>query len=201
MLNTPKCRKGWKKRYQGATTRLGRSVAWVRRAPQGPQTRHLGRFVLDGRAYPCALGRSGITINKKEGDGATPSGVMAIVDGRFRADRVRRPFAAESFWRRINVDDGWCDAPFTPAYNRPVTLPHPASHEILEREDGLYDRLIVLDWNVTRRSHQRGSAIFLHHARFKAGQMQGTEGCIALEAAVFERLATRLARLDAVIVL
>jgi L,D-peptidoglycan transpeptidase YkuD (ErfK/YbiS/YcfS/YnhG family) len=176
-------------------------LAIVVRAPQCPQTRHLGRLLLDGQAYPCAMGKTGITARKREGDGATPRGSLAILAGRFRADRVHRPFGTESFWRRIKPSDGWCDASFTPAYNRPVTLPFGRSHEIMARTDHLYDRLIILDWNLSCRVHGRGSAIFLHQARSENGQMQGTEGCVALEAKTFARLAQRLAALDALIVL
>lgn len=179
---------------------LGRLAIAVR-APQGPATRHLGRLLLDGKAYPCALGKTGITARKREGDGATPRGFLAILTGRFRADRVQKPLENESFWQRIKTRDGWCDAPFTPAYNCSVALPHPQSHEVMTREDHLYDRLIVLDWNMSCRSQGRGSAIFLHQACIERGGMHGTEGCIALDAVTFARLAPRLAALDALIVL
>jgi L,D-peptidoglycan transpeptidase YkuD (ErfK/YbiS/YcfS/YnhG family) len=158
-------------------------------------------LLLDGQAYPCALGKTGITARKNEGDGATPRGVLAVLAGRFRADSVHKPFGAESFWRRIKPSDGWCDAPFTPTYNCPVSLPHGASHETMMRTDHLYDRLIFLDWNMSRRSQGRGSAIFLHQARIERGRMHGTEGCVALDALIFTRLAPRLATLDALIVL
>jgi L,D-peptidoglycan transpeptidase YkuD (ErfK/YbiS/YcfS/YnhG family) len=71
----------------------------------------------------------------------------------------------------------------------------------MTRRDHLYDRLIIVDWNISRRAQQRGSAIFVHQARLTNGQMQPTEGCIALEAQTFARLASRLARLKAITVL
>ncbi len=147
------------------------------------------------------MGKTGITARKREGDGATPRGVLAVLGGRFRADRVHKPLETESFWQRINTGEGWCDASFTPAYNSPVTLPHAKSHEVMAREDHLYDRLIILDWNILCRSQGRGSAIFMHQARVENGQMQGTEGCVALDAVTFARLAPRLAALNAIIVL
>jgi L,D-peptidoglycan transpeptidase YkuD (ErfK/YbiS/YcfS/YnhG family) len=173
----------------------------VLRIPQSPATRHLGRFLLDGKAYACALGKAGITGAKREGDGATPRGTLAVLDGRFRLDQVKKPFGGESFWQRIKPKDGWCDAAFTPAYNCPVALPHSASHEIMTRDDHLYDRLIILDWNMSHRAQGRGSAIFMHQARIIDGQMQGTEGCVALEAKTFAKLAPRLATLNAIVVL
>ncbi len=58
-----------------------------------------------------------------------------------------------------------------------MTLPHPASHEALWREDGLYDLVVVLGFNDDPVLPGRGSAIFLHIARPDWGS---TEGCIAL---------------------
>lgn len=182
-------------------TPSAKRTALVVRAPQNPPTRHLGRLLIGGRAYPCALGKAGITANKKEGDSATPRARMAVLAGRFRADRVKKPDGGELFWSRIDSDDGWCDAPFTPAYNRPVKLPHGASHELMTRTDQLYDRLIILDWNISTRAQGRGSAIFFHQARTMDGRLQGTEGCIALAPRIFEKLASQLARLRAVWVL
>ena len=160
-----------------------------------------GRLIGRGVALPCALGRSGVTGWKREGDGATPRGSMSILSGHFRKDRVLRLPGAPAFWRTIQAKDGWCDAPAHPAYNRLVSLPFNASHEVMTREDHLYDRLIVLDWNITRRARWRGSAIFLHQARIEAGIWKPTAGCIALEKETFRRRASRLAQLSAITVL
>lgn len=176
-------------------------IAYVLRAPQSNATRHVGRLLIGGRTFTCALGRSGITASKREGDGATPRAPLPIVAGRYRADRVQRPTRHGSFWSRIEKDAGWCDAPFTPAYNRPVALPHTASHEVMAREDHLYDRLIILDWNMGVKAQLRGSAIFFHQARVIEGQLQATEGCIALPAEVFAKLAPQLVQLRTIKVL
>lgn len=197
MKNQRKTRVRSRGRNQNVRRAGNASLALVLRAPQMPGSRHLGRLILDGRAYACALGRSGITGLKREGDGATPRSTMAVLAGHFRADRVRRPSANQPFWSRINADDGWCDAPFTPTYNSKVTLPCPVSHEVMTREDALYDHLIVLDWNVRTRKQACGSAIFMHQARVDAGQLKPTEGCVAIPAAQFAKLAPRLARLGA----
>lgn len=183
-----------KKRWTG-------KIAYVVRAPQSNSTRHLGRLLIGGRAFPCALGKSGIAALKREGDGATPRATLPILAGRYRADRVQRPSTHGSFWSRIEKDAGWCDASFTPAYNQSVTLPHTASHEVMTREDHLYDRLIVLDWNMRVKAQLRGSAIFFHQARVIDGQLQGTEGCIALPEEVFAKLAPQLVRLRTIKVL
>jgi L,D-peptidoglycan transpeptidase YkuD (ErfK/YbiS/YcfS/YnhG family) len=91
--------------------------------------------------------------------------------------------------RAIRRDDGWCDASADRNYNRPVRLPYPASAERLWREDGLYDLVVVLDYNDRPRSRGRGSAIFMHVAR---PGYAPTEGCIALARGHLLRLLERL---------
>ena len=39
---------------------------------------HRGTLLWAGRSYPCALGRSGVTVDKREGDGATPVGIFPL---------------------------------------------------------------------------------------------------------------------------
>ncbi len=85
----------------------------------------------------------------------------------------------------IAANDGWCDAPGDPAYNRPVTLPYPASAERLWRDDHVYDLVGVLAHNDDPPISGRGSAIFLHLAR--DGYLP-TEGCVALSRPDLERL-------------
>lgn len=127
-------------------------------------------------SWRCAVGTGGLTATKREGDGATPVGVWPLRRLLYRDDRLERPRTGLTC-RAIAPDDGWCDAPDDPAYNQPVTLPYPASHEVLRREDALYDLVVVLGYNDAPAVPGRGSAIFLHVARDDYG---GTEGCVAL---------------------
>ncbi len=126
--------------------------------------------------YRCALGRSGIRQDKREGDGATPVGCFALRRLLYRADRVAPPPTLLPM-APIGHQDGWCDAPEHPAYNRQVTLPFDASHERLWRDDALYDLLVVLGHNDDPVVPGAGSAIFLHVAR---PDYAPTEGCVAL---------------------
>ncbi len=126
--------------------------------------------------YPCALGRSGITGTKTEGDGATPIGRFVMRRILYRADRLTLPAAALPS-ATIQIDDGWCDDPSNPHYNLPVRLPFPARHEILWRSDHLYDVVVVLGHNDDPPQPGAGSAIFLHVAR---PDFTPTEGCVAL---------------------
>ena len=77
----------------------------------------------------------------------------------------------------IRQRDGWCDDPRDPAYNRPVSLPYPASTEALWRDDGAYDIVVVLGHNDDPPVPGSGSAIFVHVARANGAP---TEGCVAM---------------------
>lgn len=153
-----------------------------------------GRLRFQGALFRCALGKGGVRADKREGDGATPAGLMPLRRVLYRADRTAPP-AARVRVEPIAPEDGWCDDSGHPDYNRQIRLPHPARHEVLWREDGLYDIIGVLGWNDAPAERGRGSAIFLHIARADYGP---TEGCIALDARELRRV---LAGLEAVAVL
>lgn len=142
-----------------------------------------------GVVLPCALGRGGITADKREGDGATPLGRMRLlagyINGRSFGRVSRLPLAG------IAPDLGWCEVSDDRNYNRPVKIPYAASHETMLRPDGLYDAVIVLDWNIRPRRRGRGSAIFFHLAR---PGFSPTAGCVAVTHAVMKRLLPRLSR-------
>lgn len=135
-----------------------------------------GWLVWPGGRLRCALGRGGVTADKREGDGATPSGTFRLRALWYRQDRVGSP---ATMLDRIPIqpESGWCDDPADVAYNRPVALPYAARHERLWREDGLYDLMVPLGYNDDPVVSGRGSAIFLHAARPDYGP---TEGCVAI---------------------
>ena len=137
---------------------------------------------------PAAIGRGGIGIKAREGDGVTPLGSFPVRRLLWRADRLAAPRTRLAM-APILADDGWCDAPADPAYNTQVKLPHPASHEALLRADGIYDVVVVLGFNDDPVVAGRGSAIFLHVAREDHGP---TEGCIALALTDLLELVERL---------
>ena len=125
---------------------------------------------------PCAIGRGGVGTKAGEGDGVTPVGLWPLREVFYRADRIAPPETSLPL-RAIAQDDGWCDAPGDPNYNRAVTLPSGASAENLWRADELYDVVIVLGFNDAPVVPGKGSAIFLHVA---AKGFSTTEGCVAL---------------------
>lgn len=149
-----------------------------------------GMLALGDMRFPCALGRAGCRVRKREGDGATPVGRWHLRAVLYRPDRVQCPRTHLPV-RVIRQCDGWCDAPGDRNYNRPVRHPYPASAERLWRVDGLYDIVVVLDYNDRPCVRGRGSAIFMHVA--KPGYAP-TEGCIALARAHLLRLLERVGR-------
>lgn len=160
---------------------IGTNLVIVRAVP-GNRSRAMVCF--GGMTVPAALGRSGRTAFKREGDGATPIASMRLLHGFTRGDRVqslRTPLPM----RRIAKDMLWCDQPDHPSYNRLVRAPFRPSHEEMMRRDGLYDICLVLDWNITSRSRHRGSAIFFH--LIKPGY-QPTAGCVAVSLRDMQRL-------------
>ena len=126
--------------------------------------------------FRCTLGRSGVTTDKREGDGATPAGAYPLRQLLYRSDRLAPPTNALPT-SPLRPRDGWCDDPGHSAYNRPVTLPLDASAESMWRDDHLYDLVVVLGYNDDPVVSGLGSAIFLHVA---SPEYSPTEGCIAL---------------------
>ena len=124
----------------------------------------------------AAIGPAGIAIKGREGDGITPRGSFAVREVFYRADRIAPPHTLLPL-RKIAPDDGWCDAPDDPNYNRLVKLPYPAGAENMWREDHLYDLVAVLGYNDDPVVAGKGSAIFLHLAR---PDYSPTHGCVAL---------------------
>ena len=154
---------------------------------QRPGNSGQGLIIIDHKVMRCALGRKGIRMLKREGDGATPLAQMAVLWGYIRCRRM--PGRGAMRLVPIEPRHGWCDAPADRNYNRPVRLPYGASHERLTRADRLYDACVVLDYNIRPRRRARGSAIFLHVA---APGFTPTEGCIAIAPHLMRRVLPRL---------
>lgn len=173
-------------RQRASRPARGISRLVVTRSPGAHST---GILTAGPLTLKCALGRSGISRNKREGDGATPAGAFKLALGFFRLDRAQRLKCAIAM-RPTGPADGWCDDFRSPCYNRPVKLPFHAGHERLWREDGLYNVIFVLDYNFRFRKARAGSAIFFHIA---GRGWPPTEGCVAIAPADMPRLIPRLA--------
>ncbi|MBO9447695.1 L,D-transpeptidase family protein [Ruegeria sp. R14_0] len=139
-----------------------------------------------GRVFPCSIGKGGLSRDKREGDGATPTGVHRIVGMLFRPDRLSAPTA----WATpIGPRDLWSDDSADDQYNQLVSAPYGHSHEKLRRADPLYDLVLITDWNWPNAVPGRGSAIFLHQWRRPGFP---TEGCIAFRRDHLRWIASRV---------
>ncbi len=156
--------------------------------PNSPETAHLivvpdatvphrGTLIVGAQRYPCAIGKAGVTAEKREGDHKSPIGRYPLRRVFYRPDVFKTPPSTALPIQAIGPNDGWCDDPALPDYNRPVALPFAGSHEKLWRDDRVYDLVIEIGYNDDPPVPGRGSAIFLHIAR---PDFSGTEGCVAL---------------------
>jgi L,D-peptidoglycan transpeptidase YkuD (ErfK/YbiS/YcfS/YnhG family) len=138
-----------------------------------------GHFELDGRTLRCAIGKTGAiaAADKREGDSKSPLGTWPMREVWYRPDVYPNGPTTALTLRATRPEDGWCDAPDDPNYNRPVTLPYAASAERMWRGDPVYDLVVILGHNDDPPIPDMGSAIFMHLAR---EGYQGTEGCVAL---------------------
>ncbi|MFV0279852.1 MAG: L,D-transpeptidase [Rhodoblastus sp.] len=145
--------------------------------------------------YPCSIGRSGLTRRKREGDGCTPIGRFAILAWRFRSAGAvhARPQAP---WRPIHRSDGWCDDPFSGAYNSQIKLPSRSSHEDLWRLDNKYDAVGILNYNIHPRRSAMGSAIFFHLC---SAEFEHTAGCIAVTGVSMNKIIPLLSRYTVIV--
>lgn len=125
---------------------------------------------------PAVIGRNGLAPRgeKREGDGRTPSGTFALRRAFGYGDGVRTGLD----YRVVSEKDFWVDAPASPFYNQWVTGDVPeVSHEVLRRQDELYEYALVIEYNTDPVVAGMGSAIFMHLWR---GADQPTAGCVAM---------------------
>lgn len=143
-----------------------------------------GTLSFGPETVPASFGKTGAipASDKREGDGKTPLGTYTLLTALLRPDQNNAPITALP-WRWLRPSDGWSDGAEDPAYNRPVSHPHPHSAERLWRDDHAYDIVITLNHNtpVSGPVPGLGSAIFLHCTQPDA---RPTEGCIAVPHAV-----------------
>jgi L,D-peptidoglycan transpeptidase YkuD (ErfK/YbiS/YcfS/YnhG family) len=162
--------------------------------PETAQTTYENLEYRDGRLYwsvgsaAAAVGRGGVKADKREGDGATPAGAYRLLAVFYRPDRLPAPVSHLPV-NPLAANHGWVDDPADRNYNRLVLLPYPASTEPMWRQDGLYDALAVIGYNMDPVVPGAGSAIFLHVA---AADFAATAGCVAVEKEVLLALLPRL---------
>jgi L,D-peptidoglycan transpeptidase YkuD (ErfK/YbiS/YcfS/YnhG family) len=127
--------------------------------------------------YKAVIGKKGFSLDKHEGDGASPAGLFAA---RPFFGSAPKPENLKFPYRQTHDNDFWVDDPKSPFYNTWQTGPAEGrwkSAEILKRPDGLYKYVAVIQYNIPPVAG-KGSAIFFHIWK---DQNTSTSGCTAMD--------------------
>ncbi len=136
-----------------------------------------GKLYFKDKEYRCALGRTGVSLDKREGDGATPIGSFSLRRLFYRADKFPQAPLTALPTQALASDDIWSDDSSQADYNTYLKLPYQGSHEKLWRDDDIYNLIVPLGYNDDPVVFGKGSAIFMHLAR---PDYSPTRGCVAL---------------------
>lgn len=124
--------------------------------------------------YDARLGRNGLTDNKREGDGCTPTGIYGLSE----AFGIKGNPGTSLSYRVLDGSEYWVDDSNSQYYN---TMQFGASNgrwnsaEHLSSIGTAYNYSIVVDYNRWSPTPGKGSAIFLH-----VGTGRGTSGCVSI---------------------
>ena len=128
--------------------------------------------------YAARLGRNGLSANRREGDGTTPTGLFGI--GRTMYGNEPNP-GVRFAYRRLRCGDWWDEDPSSPTYNSFQHVPCGTEPPFGGASEGMWQQprpypfLAVIEYNMRPVVPGRGSGIFLH------AQTGGpTIGCVSL---------------------
>lgn len=137
-----------------------------------------GCWVAVAGPYSARLGKNGLSSNRREGDGTTPTGTYAI--GRTMYGNEPNPGVAFQY-RRLRCGDWWDEDSSSPTYNSFQHVPCGQKPPFGGGSEGMWQQprpypfLAVIDYNMRPAVPGKGSGIFLH------AQTGGpTIGCISL---------------------
>ena len=137
-----------------------------------------GCWVPAAGPHAARLGKNGLSANRREGDGTTPTGTYRI--GRTMYGNEANPGVRFSY-RRLRCGDWWDEDPSSPTYNSfqhvacGSTPPFAGASEGMWQQPRPYPFLAVVEYNMRPVVPGKGSGIFLH------AQTGGpTIGCISL---------------------
>jgi L,D-peptidoglycan transpeptidase YkuD (ErfK/YbiS/YcfS/YnhG family) len=153
-------------------------------APLHSTVATLSLWVRHGRCWrrvagpwQARLGHSGLSLHKREGDGATPAGTYRIGPTMYGIE----PNPGVRFhYHRLACGDWWDEDPSSATYNtfRHVACglapPFRGGSEPLWRISPQYRYFAVIQYNASPVVAGRGSAIFVHVA------VGSTAGCVSL---------------------
>lgn len=133
-------------------------------------------WVLVGGDVPVNLGRSGINVEKREGDGRSPEGLFPL--GPVFGDEAHQVGVQRMPYLLITEDLEWVDDPDSKYYNRPVKGVERdwKSSEKMGSIGRCYCLGVVVQYNMDPAIKGLGSAIFLHVEGAGA-----TEGCTSMK--------------------
>ncbi len=136
--------------------------------------------------YSARVGRNGLRLNRREGDGTTPIGMFTIGSRMFG----NQPNPGLKFrYTRLRCGDWWVEDPDSPAYNTFQRIgcgrrpPFRTTTPDMSKDRRAYAYLAVVEFNMKPVVPDRGSGIFLH-----VQMGSPTNGCISLPRAQLLRV-------------
>ena len=104
-------------------------------------------LLYKGYKLKCSIGKSGVKNFKKEGDLATPRGLVKLGLLYYRKDRIK---SIKSIIKKkiIKKNMGWCDDSRSKKYNQEIYFPFKYRAEKLYRSDNIFDIILVLSFNI-----------------------------------------------------
>lgn len=124
------------------------------------------------------IGKNGLSSNRREGDGTTPTGIYPFGPTMYG---VEPNLGVRFRYRRLRCGDWWDEDPSSPTYNSFQHVPCERKPPFSPTSDGMwrqpvpYAHLAVVEYNMHPVVPGKGSGIFLH------AQTGGpTIGCISL---------------------
>ena len=138
-------------------------------------------WVAVAAPYPARLGKNGLSSNRREGDGTTPTGTFRIGSTMYGNE----PNPGVRFrYRRLRCGDWWDEDPSSPSYNSFQHVPCGTKPPFGGASEGMWEQprpypfLAVIEFNTRPTVPGRGSGMFLH------AQTGGpTIGCVSLRKA------------------
>jgi L,D-peptidoglycan transpeptidase YkuD (ErfK/YbiS/YcfS/YnhG family) len=131
--------------------------------------------------YQARLGRSGVSLRHREGDGTTPQGSWGLISifGLGVEPNVLMPY------RQVKPGDCWVSDGRSVRYNMYSTgkwcLGNSENLWSIAK-NGPYVLSVVTDYNVNPVVKNQGSAIFIHrHSYAKSGKTRPTSGCVSVD--------------------
>jgi L,D-peptidoglycan transpeptidase YkuD (ErfK/YbiS/YcfS/YnhG family) len=135
-------------------------------------------WVQAGGPFAARVGKNGLSANRREGDGTTPTGTYTI--GTTMYGNAANP-GVRYRYRRLRCGDWWSEDPTSRTYNtfQHVACGTPPPFKVttagMWQQPVAYVHLAVIEFNMRPVVPGRGSGIFLH-----AQTGRPTTGCISL---------------------